>query len=192
MSSDHADNSHVGGSGKRETNQKESARAQLFVVHAERPRLLLIGENAGIAPMLGLAERLREQLAWAGGCWKPLVLLGSERQFPFHPRPSSIIVPGIPASIIACMPLLESWNIPSRLASGADLPGCFDGAVTALADAWLSSRCPEHRADVEIFSCGPVVMRQQTAELAARYSLPYQTAPDDPALSDIVTTPENG
>src|ERR1700722_18226857 len=60
---------------------------------------------------------------------RPLVLLGSDTSFPFRPRPSVIIVPGIPTGVIACMPLLEEWGIASRLASTLDLPGCFEGAV---------------------------------------------------------------
>ena len=34
-------------------------------------------------------------------CWKPLVLMGSEIPFPFRARPSSIMIPGMPAAVIA-------------------------------------------------------------------------------------------
>src|SRR5437868_11877719 len=86
--------------------------------------------------MVFLAERLLD----AGeAAVKPLVLMGSEVPFPFRTRPSTLIVPGIPAGTIACMPLLEEWGVPSRLASRSDFPGCFPGMVTELADAWLAS-----------------------------------------------------
>jgi dihydroorotate dehydrogenase electron transfer subunit len=141
-----------------------------FVLHTERPRTLLIGGGVGIPPMVFLADSLRTQP------WKPLVLMGSEIPFPFRTRPSSIIVPGMPAGAIACMPLLEEWGIPSRLATRSDFPGCFDGFVTGLADAWLATLGPTERAQVEIFACGPTPMLQATAQLARRYAVPCQVS----------------
>jgi dihydroorotate dehydrogenase electron transfer subunit len=110
------------------------------------------------------------------------VLLGSDAPFPFRPRPSVIVVPGIPTGVIACMPLLEEWGIASRLASTADLPGCFEGTVTELADAWLSSLGPTDLAEVEIFSRGPAPMLEATANLARRYGVPL--SPDAPTAYD--------
>ncbi len=147
-----------------------------FVVHAERPRTLLIGGGVGIPPMVFLAERLRGRGVAPNGPWKPLVLMGSEIPFPFRTRPSSIIVQGIPKGTIACMPLLEEWGVPSRLATRSDFPGCFDGFVTALADAWLESLGPPELAEVEIFSCGPTPMLEATAKLARRYGVPCQVS----------------
>ena len=116
---------------------------------------------------------------------QPLVLLGSDTPFPFRPRPSVIVVPGIPTGVIACMPLLEEWGIASRLASPADLPGCFEGSVTDLADAWLSSLSPADLAEIEILSCGPTFLLETTATLARRYNVPYQTSsPDVPGARD--------
>ena len=140
---------------------------------ANRPRRLLIGEGAGIGPTLFLAEQIR------GKAGTPLVLLGSDTPFPFRPRPSVIVVPGIPTGVIACMPLLEEWGIPSRLASTADLPGCFEGTVTDLADAWLSSLSPADLAEVEILSCGPAPILEATAALARRHDVPCQTSSPD-------------
>jgi dihydroorotate dehydrogenase electron transfer subunit len=144
-----------------------------FTVHPERPRTLLIGGGVGIPPMVFLADRLRGRSEVS---WKPLVLMGSEIPFPFRTRPSSIIVPGIPTSTIACMPMLEEWGIASRLATKADFPGCFDGFVTALADAWLGSLGPAELAEVEIFSCGPTPMLEATAKVARRYGVPCQVS----------------
>ena len=105
--------------------------------------------------------------------------MGSDTPFPFRPRPSVIIVPGIPTGVIACMPLLEEWGIASRLASTADLPGCFEGTVTALADAWLSSLSSSELAEVEIFARGPTPMLEATANLARHYDVPCQTSLPD-------------
>jgi len=144
---------------------------QPFAVHAERPRVLLLGGGVGIPPMVFLAERLATQ-----GGWKPLVLMGSEVPFPFRTRPSAIIVPGIPAGCIACLPLLEEWGVPCRLASCADFPGCFPGFVTELAAAWLESLTQAELAQVEIFACGPTAMLAASTQLARRYHLPCQVS----------------
>ena len=141
-------------------------------LNPSRPRLLLIGEGAGIGPTLFVAE-LSHQAPW-----RPLVLLGSTSlPFPFRPRPSVIVVPGIPTGIIACMPLLEEWGIASRLASTLDLPGCFEGSAVALADAWLGSLTASELAEVEIFPNGPASMVGAALELAGRYGVECQSPP---------------
>jgi len=148
-----------------------------FVVHPERPRTLLIGGGVGIPPMVFLADYLRSQQASSSGsAWKPLVLMGSEIPFPFRTRPSSTIVQGMPTGAIACMPLLEEWGVPSRLATKSDFPGCFDGFVTELADLWLQSLSPTELAEVEIFACGPTPMLQATAKLARRHGVACQVS----------------
>ena len=152
-----------------------------FVPHAERPRALLLGGGVGIPPMVFLAERLSARNHEAGSAvnpirWKPLVLMGSEVPFPFRSRPSKIILAGMPAGTLACMPLLEEWGVPSRLASCNDFPGCFAGFVTELADVWLASLSSTELAEVEIFSCGPTAMLEASAALARRYALPCQVS----------------
>jgi dihydroorotate dehydrogenase electron transfer subunit len=144
-----------------------------FAPHPERPRTLLVGGGVGIPPMVFLAERLREE---PRALWKPLVLMGSEVPFPFRTRPSTLIVPGMPPAVIACMPLLEEWGIASRLASRADFPGCFPGFVTELADAWLASLSASELAQVEMFACGPTPMLEASAQLARRYGVPAQVS----------------
>jgi len=144
-----------------------------FTPHPMRPRTLLVGGGVGIPPMVFLAERLREL---AGTDWKPLVLMGSEVPFPFRARPSTILVPGAPEGVIACMPLLEEWGVPSRLASLAGYPGCYDGYVTDLAAAWLSSLDAAALAEVEMFACGPTPMLKAVANVARRFNIPCQVS----------------
>jgi dihydroorotate dehydrogenase electron transfer subunit len=144
-----------------------------FVAHRERPRTLLVGGGVGIPPMVFLAERLREDTV---GAWKPLVLMGSEIPFPFRARPSTILVPGIPAGVIACMPLLDEWGIPSRLTSLAGYAGCHDGYVTDLAAVWLGSLDRAALAEVEMFACGPTPMLEASAAVARRYGIPCQVS----------------
>jgi len=144
-----------------------------FVPHPERPRTLLVGGGVGIPPMVFLAEALRER---SDADWKPLVLMGSEVPFPFRSRPSTILVPGMPEGSIACMPLLDEWGVPSRLASLAGYPGCFDGYVTDLAAAWLGSLDRAALAQVEMFACGPTVMLKAAAAVAKRFDIPCQVS----------------
>jgi dihydroorotate dehydrogenase electron transfer subunit len=144
-----------------------------FEPHLERPRVLAIGGGVGLPPMVFLAEQLA---AATSAHWKPLVLLGSELPFPFRVRPSTILVPGVPAEAIGCMPLLDELSIPSRLATRAGYAGCFDGYVTDLARGWLSSRTPEQLAEIEIFACGPTAMLAATARLAQEFALPCQVS----------------
>lgn len=128
-----------------------------------------------MGPAIQLVEHARRERATVtapAAPWMPVVLLGSSHPFPFRPRPSVIIVPGIPTAVIACMPLLEEWGIASRLASSLDLPGCFEGPVTALADTWLASLSPEELTEVELFARGPSEVLNDVAALAQRYNLP--------------------
>ena len=138
-----------------------------------RPRTLLVGGGVGIPPMVFLAESLKER---RDAAWQPFVLMGSEIPFPFQARPSTILVPGVPDGVIACMPLLDAWGVPSRLASLAGFPGCFEGYVTDLAAAWLSSLDAKALAEVEMFACGPTPMLQATARVARRFGVHCQVS----------------
>ncbi|MEX0900671.1 MAG: dihydroorotate dehydrogenase electron transfer subunit [Gammaproteobacteria bacterium] len=132
-----------------------------------RPRPLLLGGGVGIPPMVFASDALRARI-------KPLVMMGSEVPFPFKVQPSSIIVPGLPADVIGCMPLLEGWGVPSRLASLQGYPGCFDGYITDAARAWLAALDDAARAEVEILACGPTPMLRAAAALAREFDLPCQ------------------
>jgi dihydroorotate dehydrogenase electron transfer subunit len=144
-----------------------------FELNPDRPRPLLIGGGVGIPPMVFLAEALASDRRAE---WKPLVLMGSEIPFPFQSRPSTILVPGIPDGVIASMPLLDGWGIPSRLASRSGFPGCFDGFVTELAATWLSTLDERALGEVEIFACGPTPMLEAAAKVAARFGVPCQVS----------------
>ena len=144
-----------------------------FEPHPARPLTLLIGGGVGIPPMIFLAERL---IVREDARWQPLVLMGSEIPFPFAMRPSTILVPGMPEGVIASMPFLDGLGVPSRLASKAGFPGCHDGFVTELADAWLAAQPPARLAEIELFACGPTPMLQATARVARRHGLPCQVS----------------
>jgi dihydroorotate dehydrogenase electron transfer subunit len=142
-----------------------------FTLHPERARPLLIGGGVGIPPMVFLADILRTHDAY-----QPFVIMGSEVPFPFSSRPSTIMVPGVPEGVIACMPLLEDWGIASRLASKQGYPGTHDGYVTDLARHYLDALDETQRQQIEIFSCGPHPMLEAVARLAREYQLPCQVS----------------
>ncbi len=144
-----------------------------FEPHPQRPRTLLIGGGVGIPPMVFLAEAL---LARSDARWQPLVLMGSEIPFPFRARPSTILLPGMPEGAIACMPLMDEWGIPSRLASLAGYPGCYAGYVTDLAAEWLQTLSAPELSEVEIFTCGPTAMLKAATKLARRFDVPCQVS----------------
>ncbi len=159
---------------QRKTGERISVMGPIgkpFVAHRERPRTLLMGGGVGIPPMVFLAEHLK-----ANRHWQPLVLMGSEVPFPFKTQPSRILIPGLPDGVIAAMPLLEDWSVPSRLASLQGYPGCYVGYITELARAWLSSLNTSQLNQVEIFACGPHPMLAASAELARELDLPCQVS----------------
>jgi dihydroorotate dehydrogenase electron transfer subunit len=143
-----------------------------FRAHADRPRTVLVGGGVGIPPMIFLAEWIKNDSQG----WQPMVFMGSEIPFPFQTRPSTIMIPGMPDGVIGCVPLLEDWGIPSRLASGSGFAGCYDGFVPDLAGEWLESLDERQLSEVEIFACGPTPMLKATAKLAHDMGLPCQVS----------------
>ena len=143
-----------------------------FELHANRPRPLLIGGGVGMPPMVFVADTIRQQHP----DFFPFMILGSEVPFPFIPHPSEFMIPGMPAGVVATMPLMEDWDIPCRLASTQGYAGCFEGYVTDLARLWLDALTEEQRQDVEVFACGPHPMLEAVAQLAREYTLPCQVS----------------
>lgn len=143
-----------------------------FVLHPEKKRPLLIGGGVGMPPMVFLADAFRK----AKEKYSPFVILGSEVPFPFTAQPSEFLVPGIPDDVIATMPLLEDWNIATRLTSTKGYPGCYNGYVTDLARLWLDALTEQQRDEVEIFSCGPHPMLEAVAKVAKDYGIACQVS----------------
>lgn len=143
-----------------------------FSVSEDSRLPLLLGGGVGVPPMIFLAEYLRRRPKAV----LPLVLIGSERPFPFKPCTSQILVPGMPSGVFASLPLLEDLRIPGRLASLQGLSGCFAGYVTDLARTWLTTRDTTRHAKVAIFACGPVAMIKAAVALAQEFKLPCQVS----------------
>lgn len=142
-----------------------------FALDPERPRVLAIGGGVGIPPMIFVADWVRENARF-----KPFVLMGSEVPFPFETVPARIKAGAQPAGATHAVALLESWGVPSRLASAARLEGAFPGFVTDLARHALTALSTEDRAKTQLVACGPEPMLEAAAALAAQFSLPCQLA----------------
>lgn len=147
-----------------------------FEIKPERKRPLLIGGGVGMPPMIYIAEACKQLNEQDKGGYDAFVILGSEVPFPFTTQPSEIMVPGMPDGVIASMPLLDEWNIASRLASLQGYAGTFDGYVTDLARHYLNALTDEQRNEVEIYSCGPHPMLEAVAKLAKEFDLPCQVS----------------
>ena len=139
-----------------------------FTIKERRP--LLIGGGVGMPPMIFIAQALRHTDK------QPFVILGSEVPFPFTSRPSQFMIEGLPDGVIAAMPLLEDWGIPSRLASLQGYAGCHNGYVTDLGRRWLDGLSDEERREVGVYSCGPHPMLEAVVQLARDYNLPVQVS----------------
>jgi dihydroorotate dehydrogenase electron transfer subunit len=139
-----------------------------FEVKEKRP--LLIGGGVGMPPMVFIAESLK------GADRQPFVVLGSEAPFPFASRPSQFLLPRIPEGVIAAMPLLEDWGIPSRLSSLQGYAGCHHGYVTDLGRCWLEGLSSQQLAEVGVYACGPHPMLEAVVDLARDYGLPVQVS----------------
>lgn len=132
---------------------------------------LLIATDEGIQPVIRTALELRS----AAPDLVLLVLVGADAAFPFKPRPSTILVPGMPDGVIACVPQLEEFGVTSRLASTLGLPGCYDGSVIELAEAWLKSSAPP--TSIEIAVCAPEESVRDVEDLGRRLGLPVSVIP---------------
>ena len=147
-----------------------------FEIKVEKKRPLLIGGGVGMPPMVFIAEHCAQINRKNKNSYEPFVILGSEVPFPFTTKPSEIMVSGIPDGVIASMPLLDEWNIPSRLASLQGYAGTYEGYVTDLARHWLKSLTKEQLGEVEVYSCGPHPMLEAVAKLAKEFDLPCQVS----------------
>ena len=146
---------------------------------------LLIGSDSGYAALIRAANDMHQADARS----PLLVLFGSDSAFSFRPRPSTILVPGMPVGVIAAIPVLEEFGIASRLASPLGLPGCYDGTVTELAEAWLQSANSAAREGMYLAVAGPDSTIAATEELARRLGV---TVAVIPAGNIAVTTESVG
>lgn len=144
-----------------------------FSFDPERPRVIALGGGVGIPPMLMLAQQLKDDQRFS-----PLIIMGSEVPFPFElaaPKEH----PNWPHATTAALQLLESWAVPSRLASNAGVAGAAAGFVTDIARTELERFGPADLSATQVMACGPEPMLEAVAKLAAEYDLPCQLAVEE-------------
>jgi len=112
-------------------------------------RLVTVGKGPLSAHLIFLLARCRHRSVDAVG------LFQWDHGLPFRPVPSRIMIPGLPPHVIAADPQLESWSIPSRIASELSLPGCHEGPAGELLSDWLAERRREDLSDALVVVAGP-------------------------------------
>jgi dihydroorotate dehydrogenase electron transfer subunit len=143
-----------------------------FAPQHGRTRHVLIGGGVGIPPMVFLAEQLQRAMA----AEDTLVFMGSELPFPFALRNSVTPLDGLPADVVATMPLLDDKGIACRLASMAGFGGCYRGYVTDLTRQYLETLGSSQLEQTALYACGPTPMLAAVAALAREFQLPCQVS----------------
>lgn len=101
----------------------------------------------------------------------PLVFVESDAAFTQRSRPSTIVVHGMPAGVIATFAVLDQQGIPARLCSTLDLPGCHDGSVIELARAWLATLEPSMFPGVVLMALGSTSLQDRAQQLAGEFGV---------------------
>lgn len=135
--------------------------------------VLAVGEQFGLAPVVFLCDRLR-----CTPGTHVTALLGDIHRFPFQPAPSRMIVPHLPAHVIATAPLLEDWHIACRLASKEESAGCHVGRIEELAQMWLVGN-KAHLADAMVYISGDAHFCQRVAQHCQHAGAAHQRLPVD-------------
>lgn len=130
-------------------------------------RYVLIGGGVGIPPIIFAADALN-------GHAEMVVFAGSEVEFPFALKPSQFLLPGIGGNTILSIASLEERGIACRLASNADMYGCYAGHVPDLAKDYLMALDETERGRCTLLSCGPHPMLHAVARLGREFHLPTQ------------------
>jgi len=119
------------------TNTSPLRLAGEALVLADTASLLLVTHDDGVFAALAWLFRHRRQVP-AGALRLFAVFSGdsAEHKLPFRPQPSRYLTPMLPPYVTAALPLLDDWQIVSRIAHPAGLPGCFEGAPEILIAAW--------------------------------------------------------
>ena len=138
---------------------------QPFNLSDESKRYVLIGGGVGIPPMIFAADTLQGR----SDC---VVFAGSEVEFPFALKPSTMLLPGVNGNAILSIASLEDRDIPCRLASNAGLYGCYAGHVPSLAHDYLAALTEQERSRCILLSCGPHPMLHAVARLGREFELP--------------------
>lgn len=146
-----------------------------FAPTPERRNVLLLGGGVGMPPILFLAETLAKDTKYS-----PLVMLASERPFPFDTTPNiqemaqETTGDGTPEQATMTLSRLADLGVRGYLASQRGYDGCYKGYLHEMADQWLQNKSHDELPQIALFGCGPPPMLKACAMLAAKYGVPCQ------------------
>lgn len=131
-------------------------------------RALLLSQGSHFGGLIFLLNYWRQRHAMPLAC---SAIIEADA-FPFRARPSQLIISGMPAGVIAAAPLLEDWQVASRLATPETaLVGCFEGTALALAQEWLQSLSPMIKQELMVIAFGEAEWVQQVEAFKREFVL---------------------
>lgn len=130
-------------------------------------RGLVLVEESALASAVFFAARLRRHLSST----PQLLVIAQWNVAPLKLHPSRLVIPHLPPGTIAAVPLLEDWQIASRVADPTGRPGCFEGPAAELADHYLSQLDWAYRAAFSVWAAGGNEFVAAATALADRYGL---------------------
>lgn len=136
-----------------------------------RPDTVLVSAGSALACSIFAASRLRTQSRF-----NITVFAEFDTAPPFKPAPSQILMPGCPPEAIAAVPLLDAWNIPSRLASRAGQNGFYQGDIRGLLEYWWQGLRDNERAKLQILGFGEDRFLNGLREWCKARRIPLRTA----------------
>lgn len=136
---------------------------------AARPRIALVSADVALACSIFAASRLRKQYALT-------VFAHFEDAPPFQAVPSQILMPAAPPEAIAAVPLLDSWDIASRLSSAPERHGFYHGDIRGLLEHWWRLLDENERAELQVLGFGDEPFLRNIEEWCQARAIPLRTA----------------
>jgi hypothetical protein len=137
--------------------------------HPDYPKLVVVSGDNALACSILASARLRAQHDLT-------VFAYFDRAVPFKPAPSQILMPACPPEAIAAIPLLDAWNIPSRLASPLEQSGFYHGDICGLLDYWWQRLSEKDHSQVQMLAFGQHDFLRGLKEWCAARGISLRTA----------------
>jgi dihydroorotate dehydrogenase electron transfer subunit len=136
-----------------------------------RAHIVLVSAESALACSIFAASRLRLLPQYA-----LTVFAQFDRPMPFKAVPSQIMMPACPSGVIAAVPLLDSWNIPSRLAGAPEQSGFYHGDVDGLLESWWQRLDKDEHFRVQILGFGAHSFLGKLRDWCEAQRIPLRTA----------------
>ncbi|HEX5057482.1 MAG TPA: hypothetical protein VFX02_13425 [Gammaproteobacteria bacterium] len=138
---------------------------------SEHPLIALVSSDNALACSIFAAERLRTDSRYRLAAFAQF-----DAAVPFRPAPSQILMPAAPPGAIAAVPLLDSWNIPSRLATPAGLNGFYQGDIRGLLECWWEGLDANLWPQVQMLGFGADSFLRNLGNWCESLRIPLRTA----------------